>query len=102
MSSFPLTFIYEAFVRRDSFSVAEWATTCEVGNVCRKRMRTFVLLFHYRIHLERWKREMHVTLIQHALYKFSFLLEKVSQHVDTYEKVIPKVTKTDGFLKVAC
>ena len=28
--------------------------------------------------------------------------QKVSENVNTFEKVISKVKKTDGFLKVAC
>ena len=31
-----------------------------------------------------------------------FWTKKVSQNVNTFEKVISKVKKTDGFLKVAC
>ena len=45
---------------------------------------------------------MHATLLQHAFYNFNFLFRKVSQNVNTFEKVISKVTKTDRFLKVAC
>ena len=40
---------------------------------------------------------MHATLLQHAFYNFKFVLVKVSQNVNTFEKVNSKVKKLVGF-----
>ena len=45
------------------------------------------------LHSEGWKREMHATLFEHAFYNFKIVLKKVSQNVNTFEKLISKVKK---------
>ena len=41
-------------------------------------------------------------LLDETFETFRFWTNKVSQNVNTFEKMISKVTKTDVFLKVAC
>ena len=41
-------------------------------------------------------------LLAETFENLKFWTKKVCQNVNTYEKVISKVTKTDVFLKVAC